>query len=122
MGQDLLKQEEIKGSLGGRYCQAGLHPDAQVHLPPLFQLACDLAGAGKAKNTDIMTTLITGIKQLNEVLEENASILDPDGNGDKYFFLPFWFEKLNSYGYKMHSLDNLPPELKEELNNQRTGF
>ncbi|GAF69531.1 unnamed protein product [marine sediment metagenome] len=63
-----------------------------------------------------------GTFTFKKVLEENASVLDPDGKGDKYYFLPFWFEKTGSRSYNLHSLGNLPKELTDELNAQRTGF
>ncbi len=58
----------------------------------------------KAKLPDEMITF----------LEQSASIVD-----EKYFFLPFWFEKLEDGMFEMHHLDKLPPDLKLVVNGKR---
>lgn len=61
--------------------------------------------------------------KFKKVLDDNASVVDPDGKGDKYFFLPFWFEKTGPFSFRLHGLDgNLPRELTNHLTDQRTGF
>lgn len=32
--------------------------------------------------------------------------------GDKYYFIPFWFEKSDDGNWKIHKLDHLPENLK----------
>ena len=66
--------------------------------------------------------IISSLRSFRNTLEQNANIVDPDGKGEKYFFLPFWFEKFGVDSYRLHSLGNLPAELLEHLNKERTGF
>ena len=68
-----------------------------------------------------MDIILNGHKLFKSVLENNANIVTL-ANGKEYYFLPSWFEKTRAYNFKEHSLGNLPKELTDELNNQRTGF
>jgi len=41
--------------------------------------------------------------------------------GRKFYYLPFWFEKIKGSEYKEYHLDKLPDELKEVVNHFRNG-
>lgn len=45
---------------------------------------------------------------------EQEAFLDGFANivDDKYYFIPFWFEKLDDGNWKIHKLGNLPENLK----------
>lgn len=57
-----------------------------------------------------------GEQKFKDVLQQNASIVD-----GKYYYLPFWFEKVDnnnnigSSDFKLHHLENIPDELKETV-------
>ncbi len=43
-----------------------------------------------------------------------------DGNGTKYYFLPFWFETTGNTGiFEMHHLDHLPKKLVQLIKTMR---
>ena len=45
------------------------------------------------------------------------------GEGKSYYFMPYWYEETpNSTRFIRHRLGHLPKELRDELNNKRTGF
>ena len=49
-------------------------------------------------------------KTINTLLKTIASKVD-----EKYYFLPFWFERENNGDFVMHHLEELPNNLKSEL-------
>lgn len=58
-------------------------------------------------STPIRTTLT---EQHFQLLRDSGHFLS-----DRFFFLPFWFERLTGMEFNMHHLNNLPPDLKAIL-------
>ena len=54
--------------------------------------------------------------EVTKHIEGNATALFKTPNEDDgYYCLPFWYEKMGENEYKVHRLDNLPPELKRKM-------
>lgn len=53
------------------------------------------------------------VKMFATFIENNATKII--ANGKEYYFLPYWFEKKEFDGFFMHSLGELPEELKKEI-------
>ena len=61
-----------------------------------------------------MSVKITKRKTINTLLEKSGSCVN-----DKYYFLPFWFEKDSDGNFIMHHLEHLPNNLKGDLMSPR---
>jgi hypothetical protein len=59
-------------------------------------------------------------KEQSDLIEwlSNA-IFNVDGEGNNFYFLPFWFEKVGEGLYIPHSLDKLPTELTNRIKEVR---
>ena len=53
---------------------------------------------------------------IRELLETMASSVD-----ERYYFLPFWFEKQRGDHFVMHHLENLPEHIQERIKDLRHG-
>ena len=62
-----------------------------------------------------MVIIEDGFRYFKDVLEENSTVAD-----NKYFFIPYWFEKIpNTDTYIKHHLELLPEDLKDIITDKR---
>jgi hypothetical protein len=57
------------------------------------------------------------IKSVGEFLRSFTAVSTPDGK--RYYYVPYWFEEVDDNQFVLHGLDNLPEELKYQLNRVR---
>jgi hypothetical protein len=67
-------------------------------------------------NVKVMTF---GTQELGSALGEMGTMVAL-GNGRTFYFLPYWFEKVEGH-LVIHKLDNAPPELAEYIQKEREG-
>ena len=54
-------------------------------------------------------------------LLENGSVVE-EGDGTKYYFLPFWFKRIGDTNeFEMHPLGKLPKRLQDIIISKRNG-
>lgn len=80
---------------------------------------------------DLWNGVKSNLKTLIDLHDENSRLLGlkvPEVEDflklhtivdEKYFFVPFWYEKLESGNFKAHSLEKLPEKLKQTIKTQR---
>lgn len=55
----------------------------------------------------------------SKFLEENANKITVKATGEDYYFMPYWFKKLEDGRWGVFYFDNLPEDVKETLKKAR---
>lgn len=78
-------------------------------------LGCPLYGWDAQGSFLTLPKMSTPIR--TTLTEQHFQLLRDSGHLvlNRFFFLPFWFEKLTGMEFNMHHLNSLPPDLKEFL-------
>ena len=69
-------------------------------------------------NNEAPKVIISGTQSLEAALKETGTYVVL-GDGREFYFLPYWFEKIEHHSYIMHDLDKLPEDLKECIQEER---